>query len=404
MKVLMLTIGQIHNLKSSSVHIDIAKELKKQGHEVSILCTREKRLGLDTEFVEEEGIKVLRLRIGNITQCSMIEKGFNTIFLERQFIRAIKKYFGNDQFDLVIYNTPPVTLVGPVKYAKKKFKCKSYLMLKDIFPQNAVDLNMMSTTGLGGILYKLFRKKEIGLYKASDRIGCMSPANMKYLLEHNSYIDEKKVELFPNAVFSDSVCQRKEKDKSLLAKYGIDTSKPVFIYGGNLGKPQGLDFMENALKYVQDKVDCSFVIVGSGTEKKHFYDKMQGVKNVYMLDYMPHEEYEQFCASCDVGMVMLDHRFTIPNYPSRALSYLENAMPIFACTDKNTDIKELVEDEAKCGKWCCSNSVEDFLDTIEWFVDNKNNFCAMGENGRKYLEDHFVADKNVRKLEAFVKE
>ena len=93
MKVLMLTIGQIPNLKSSSVHIDMAKELKKQGHEVSILCTREKRLGLDTEFVEEDGIKVLRLRIGNITKCSMIEKGLNTILLERQFVRAIKKYF-----------------------------------------------------------------------------------------------------------------------------------------------------------------------------------------------------------------------------------------------------------------------------------------------------------------------
>lgn len=379
------------------------KELRKAGHEVAVLCTREKRLGLDTQLSVDEGVKILNLKIGNITRCSMIEKGINTLLIEGQFKRALKKYFKDDTFDLVIYNTPPITLANVVKYAKKKYKCKSYLMLKDIFPQNAVDLGLMPKTGLKGLLYKLFRKKEIQLYKQSDKIGCMSQGNIDYLLKHNSYIDKEKVELFPNAIFSDCITRRRPKDKAILDKYNIDHTHPVFIYGGNLGKPQGLDFLEKALKAWQDKLDFSFVVVGSGSEKQEFYSKMTNVKNVYLLEYLPYDDYENLCASCDIGVIMLDYRFTIPNYPSRSLSYLENAMPIFACTDKNTDIKQLVEEQAKCGKWCWSNDIEGFGKTIEWFCQNTDKLEEMGKNGRKYMEENFVADKNVKKLEDLIK-
>lgn len=404
MRVLFLTIGQMPDFRTPSVHIDVVRELKKRGHEVCVLCTWEKRFGKDTEFVVEDGIKVLRLKIGNLTRCSLIEKGINTVLLENQFKRAINKYFGKEKIDLVIYNTPPITLAGAVKYAKKKFGCKSYLMLKDIFPQNAVDLGLMTTSGIRGLIYKIFRRKEISLYKASDRIGCMSEGNIRYLLDNNDYINPEKVELFPNAVFSESVSVSKDKtrDRDLLTKYGIDNTKTVFIYGGNLGIPQGLGFLERALKFVVDKTDCVFVIAGGGAEKEKFYSRMKDVKNVVLLNYLPYEEYEILCASCDVGMVFLDYRFTIPNYPSRILSYLENSMPVLACTDKNTDVKELVEEQAECGKWCFSNDEEDFLKTVQWFLDNKNNLKIMGENGRRYLERYFVTDKNIEKLEKFV--
>ena len=274
MKVLFLTIGQIGSLKNTSVHLDIIKALKAAGHSVSVLCTLEKRLGLDTKLTEEENVKILRLRIGNITRCSIIEKGISTIRIEGQFKRALKKYFKKDDFDLIIYNTPPITFASAIKYAKKKYGCKSYLMLKDIFPQNAVDLNVLSKTGLKGLLYKYFREKEKQLYKVSDRIGCMSEANKKYLLKNNKYISESIVEIFPNSVYS---CEDKKTvgDRSdateILKKMGIDSEKVTFIYGGNLGKPQGLDFLVKGIAEAAKTLDFNFVIIGSGTEKERIY-------------------------------------------------------------------------------------------------------------------------------------
>lgn len=401
MKILFLTIGQIPDLNQHSVHIDLIKALAAAGHDVSVLCSRERRFRLPTESVVEQGVRIVRLRIGNITRCSTLEKGVTTLLIEGKYKRAIGKYFGKNAFDLVIYTTPPITLAGAVKYCKKKFKCKSYLILKDIFPQNAVDLGMMSKSGLSGLLYRLFRRKEIALYRASDKIGCMSEANRRYILEQNAFIDAQKTEIFPNAVLLGKDDRRPPKDAALLSRFGIDADKPVFVYGGNLGKPQGVDFLIEALRACRDKA-CGFVIVGGGTEAERTFEALKDVPNVTTVDYLPHAEYEALCASCDVGMIMLDHRFTIPNYPSRVLSYLQNAMPVLACTDRASDIGDLVEDQALCGKRCYSDDVQGFCDTVDWFLSRKSEFKEMGANGRAYFERYFTTDICVEKLENFV--
>ena len=104
----------------------------------------EKRNGKDTVLVEKEKIKILNLRIGNIQKTNIIEKGISTILVSSQFKNAIKQYFSDVKFDLVLYSTPPITLLSAVGYVKRRDDAKTYLLLKDIFPQNAVDLEMMT--------------------------------------------------------------------------------------------------------------------------------------------------------------------------------------------------------------------------------------------------------------------
>ena len=93
---------------------------------------------------------------------------------------------------MILYSTPPITFCGVVEYFQKRDNAKTYLMLKDIFPQNAVDLGMMKTTGAKGLIYKYFRKQEKKLYAISDRIGCMSQANVEYVLKDNPEVSKEK--------------------------------------------------------------------------------------------------------------------------------------------------------------------------------------------------------------------
>ena len=118
---------------------------------------------------------------------------------------------------------------------KEKHQAKTYLILKDIFPQNAVDLGIIRYNSM---LWQYFRRRERNLYVLSDFIGCMSPANVKYILDHNSDVDAQKVEVFPNAI-EPRPCIVRRKDNRLLAKYGVPIGSVLFVYGGNLGKPQG---------------------------------------------------------------------------------------------------------------------------------------------------------------------
>lgn len=400
MRILYISQKDI-DIKTCGISSDLINALIGAKHEVVICCADSK---YEKTRVCTDGIKKVEIKVPNQFGVNIIRKGLIILSLERVIKKAIKKYLSDEKFDLVLYATPPITLANVVKYCKKKFGCKSYLMLKDIFPQNAVDLNMMSTGGITGILYRMFRIKEKKLYEYSDAIGCMSNANIEYLQKHNPYLKGKKIELFPNAVAVKGKPERSKDKYGSLSAYGIKDEDVVFIYGGNLGKPQGLDFLEKALKNCADVKGVHFIIIGKGSEKDKLFKALEDTDNVTTLEALPKNEYDRLCALCDVGMIMLDKRFTIPNYPSRMLSYLENAMPIFACTDKNTDVRQLVEEQARCGKWCYSDDMGAFRNSIEWFSENKDSLKALGENGYNYMAENFNVQDNVKRLENFINE
>ena len=200
MNVLFLTLVGFESIQNRNLYSDLLRVFVKNGHKVYVISPIEKRANKETHIINEKNATILRLRIGNTQKTNLIEKGISTLLIEPQFKAGIKKYFSDVKFDLVLYSTPPITLVSAIEYVKKRDGAKTYLLLKDIFPQNAVDLGIMGKTGLKGLLYKHFRRKEKRLYSISDRIGCMSQANVDYVVKHNPEIDPSIVEVCPNSI------------------------------------------------------------------------------------------------------------------------------------------------------------------------------------------------------------
>ncbi|MBU3205217.1 glycosyltransferase family 4 protein [Clostridium algidicarnis] len=379
------------------IYTDLVRELANKGVNMYVVSPRQKRDELPTELSKQGNINILKVKTGNITSTkSFVEKGISTLKIEEQYLNAIKGNFKGIQFDMIMYSTPPITFNKIIRYYKKHHNSKTYLVLKDIFPQNAVDIGLMKKDG---VLYKVFRNKEINLYKNSDTIGCMSNGNLDYILEHNKYIDKDKVEIFPNAIEPISRKGNIEKDKEILEKYNISQDDTLFVYGGNLGKPQGIDFL---LKVVNEfhKVDNGhLLIVGSGTEFNKINNHIENIKpkRVSIFERLPKKEYDKLIGCADVGLIFLDHRFTIPNFPSRLTSYMENSLPILASTDSNTDIKDVLL-ESGSGFWCESTDVDEFIKYAQKLSIDKVVRQDMGLNGRKYLEQHYDIRETVNIL------
>lgn len=390
MNLLFLTLLDFKSYNERNIYCDLLREFVKKGHNVYCISPTERRNEVQTHF-EEDG-HILKLKIGNTQKTNVIEKGISTVLIEPQFIGAIKKYFKDIKFDLVIYSTPPITFVNAVKYVKKRDGAKTYLLLKDIFPQNAVDLGMMKKSGVKGLLYKYFRSKEKKLYAVSDKIGCMSQANADYVLKNNPEISAEKVEICPNSIEVTNERLSPKQKAEISQKFNIPTDKTVFIYGGNLGRPQDIPFIIECLKANADFDDRFFVICGTGTEypKLKNYIDMEKPANVLLINGLPKNEYESFVGCCDIGLIFLDHRFTIPNFPSRLLSYMQNGMPVLACTDPNTDIGKVITD-GNFGRWCESNSTECFTEAVNTAV--KADIKSLGENAFNYLKENYTAEK-----------
>ena len=388
MNIIFLTLTDINSINEKTIYTDLLREFLANGHKVTIVSPTERRNNKQTYIIEEKDCKILKVKIGNIQKSNIVEKGISTILLERNYKSAIKEHFKDYRFDLILYSTPPITLVSTIKFLKSHHNAKSYLLLKDIFPQNAVDLNMFSKRSL---LYQYFRLKEKELYKQSDYIGCMSPANVEFVLNHNPEIDKNIIEVSPNSIEPVAIKNNDLEIKSIRKKYNIPFGKTIFIYGGNLGKPQGIDFLLNCLESNKNNKDVYFVIAGSGTEfnKIQSYFDTHHIPNAQLFKQLPKKDYEVLANSCDVGLIFLDHRFTIPNFPSRLLSYMQASVPVLAATDPNTDIGQIIE-QGEFGYWCESNDVQSFTQKVNELSNNKTR-QKMGDNARKYLEENYTS-------------
>ena len=390
MNILFLSLGNFNNWNEGSIYIDLIKRFAKE-QDVYVVCKRERCENKKTEMLMEQGIKILYVKTGNIKNVCLIEKGISTLLIELQFKKAIKRYFPDIKFDLVLYTTPPITFANVVKYVKKRDGAVTYLMLKDIFPQNAVDMGMMSKVGWKGLIYSFFRRKEKELYRISDYIGCMSPANMDYVISKNSFINKNAVEVCPNSVIPDSINIDEKMRNHIREKYSLPLDKKIFVYGGNLGKPQGIPFLIKCLKSQKNNKKAYFIIVGEGTEygKLEAFVKEFNSENMRLMKNLPKKEYDMLISACDVGRIFLDHRFTIPNFPSRLLGYMQAKLPVLACTDKNTDIGKVVV-EGGFGWWCESNDVGEFGRVVERVLNTE--LESMKEKAFLYLKEHYSVD------------
>ncbi len=407
MNVIFLTLVRFSDINERHIYADLMRKFRDEGHNVYIVTSYERRMGKPTELVESGGVHILNVKTLNIQKTNVVEKGLGTLLLERQYKTAIKEYLKGVKFNLITYSTPPITFTNVVKYLKKENpQAISYLQLKDIFPQNAVDIGMMTKDGLKGLLYKYFRNKEKKLYQVSDYIGCMSPANVEFVLKHNSEVKPEKVEVAPNSI----ELSQKEMEPGLekaerfyiRKKYDLPTDKPIFIYGGNLGKPQGIDYLVKCLDANKRRTDCYFVVVGSGTDYNKlsdWYDRNKGC-NVRLMQSLPKADYDLLVKHCDVGLIFLDHRFTIPNYPSRLLSYLENKMPVICATDVNTDIGKIAEENGY-GFWCESVKPEDFTVLVDKMLVSDRK--AMGDKGYQFLKENFLVEHTYRAIVSHMK-
>jgi len=389
MNVLFLTMVNITTLKKRGIYQDLLNHFIEQGHNVYIVSPVERRHKTKTSFIQEGKANILNVHSLNLTKANVVEKGLGQILIEGQFLSAIKKYIKNVDFDLVLYSTPPITFSKVIDFIKKRDGAYSYLLLKDIFPQNAVDMGMMKK---GGLLHKTFVNKEKRLYKISDTIGCMSEANKKFVLEHNPDISRNKVEVNPNTIKPKFIEYSEEERVKIKNKYNIPIDKRIFVYGGNLGIPQGIDFLIKTISDLKEPL-AHILVVGSGTQFKkiEIWFNQNKPTNATLLSGLPRDEYDTLLAACDVGMIFLHKDFTIPNFPSRLLAYLEMKMPVLAATDINTDIGKIIE-EAKCGYWVEAGDANGIQVKISKLC--ADNLDILGDRSWNLLQNEYLVERS----------
>lgn len=400
MEILYISTSFPKPEESSTIYTDLAEELVKKNHKVTVVVSQEKKKNTSTHLSLERDMNVLRIVAGNLYDVNIIEKGITILMLQYQLKSGIKKYLKNKKFDLILFESPPVTTASVVEWAMKYFDCPSYLMLKDIFPQNALDINILTKKHPA---YYYFKMKENKLYRTASIIGVMSEGNKNYILNKNPEIASEKVKIFPNSKQVKEFNQGSSNE--FRKKYNIPDEAILTVYGGNMGKPQGIEFVCEILKSNKDNDNVFFLLVGRGTERDKIKDVIEAYKinNALLLKSLHRKEYETMLDEADLGLVFLDQRFTIPNFPSRVLSYFEKKLPVLAAIDANTDFGEMLK-LSKSGEYVIAGNLEDFNEKLDFLSENENLRLQMGENGYYYLLENYNVENSVALIERHLSE
>lgn len=401
--ILFIFSRHSENPNDSTLTKDISDEFYKQGHNIKVVTMLEKKYKKETQLKIENGYPVLRVKTGNyFDSVGKIEKGITALTMPKNLEKEIKKHFKNEKVDLIYTHTPFMSNAKLIKNLKKHFKCETCLHLWDIFPQNAKDLNLLSNK----ILLKYFEAQEQKMYDAFDYIGCMSKGNLEYMKVRDKNLKLDKYFILKNWA------QIKEKlvyEKKLIReKYGYSMDDFIAIFGGNMGKPQKLEnILELAKKSLEDK-NIKFLFIGKGTERKFLENKAknESITNLKFLDYIPREDYELVTAACDVGLVSLDERFTVPNFPSKTTDYFKLELPILASLDScaAADYGNFLQNKVKGGVFSLAGKTDELYSQLLKLKNNNELKIELGKNGRKYYENELGVEKAYETIMKQIKE
>jgi len=391
MNILFLLPRYSENPKDSTLEKELVHEFRDKGNTVYVSTIREKKENKVTQIRNESGVSVLRIKTGNFRDnVSKIEKGITKVMIPFIFYKNIKKYIVKNKIDLVITSTPAMNSSYLHMKLKKLFSCKVMLIMWDIFPQNAVDLKILKNKFL---INNFENKFKISL-ETSDYITTMSEGN-------KSFIDKRYPQISKRSFILKNWSKIKPLVKSnsnlIRKKYNLLNDNFICVFGGNIGWLQEpLNLIELA-ESIKDNDIIKFLFIGSGTEK----EKIQRIslekelKNVIFMERVPREEYEELISSCDLGLISLHRKFTVPNFPSRTTDYFKLGLPILASLDKGSidDYGKFLVEEAKAGFVGKAGITEELKEKLLQLYNNKELRLQLGKNGRKYYEDNLGVDK-----------
>lgn len=390
MKNILIITSDYPEKNNQNIYCALVTEFLSHGHSVDVLVPLERKTHCPTNFVVSDMLRILRIKTLNFRgKVSLLEKGIFTLVIGYIYRYAVSSKFHDKRYDLVIYATLPISYGPVLKYLKKRDNSYMYLLHKDYFPQSAVDLGMFS---MHSFLFNIFRRIEKQLYSYTDKIGVMSPKGIEYITTNNPEISRQKIEICPNSTIPSDwelIQQRKANRRFVREQYEIPPDSIVFIFGGNISRAQGISFIISLIPYFSECPNAFFLFIGSGNGYENLSDTLikNSVRNVKLIPFLPKNEYNNILAASDVGLVFLDWRFTIPNFPSRTLSYLDFGMPILAAVDNYTDYSDfLVRNDIGKAGW--SNNPIEFISLVKSYLNEPSQIYEQGLNARKYFLEH----------------
>ena len=347
---------------------DLSWEFARQGHQLTVLLPASD-LDRDWELQNADGVEVLRLRAPRTKDIGYVRRTLGELLMPFAMLRNLRKSpLARQKWDGVVWYAPSI-FHGPLARALKRASgCKGYLIIRDIFPEWAVDMGLMGR----GLPYRFFDAVARYQYSVADVIGVQTPGNLAYF-ENWRQLPGRTLEVLQNWLGEPA-----KKPCAIRVDATLLAGRKVFVYAGNMGVAQGMDRVLDLAERLLHRVDVGFLFVGRGSDAARLKTTAQarGLSNVVFFDEIDPDEIPDLYAQCSVGIVALDPRHQSHNIPGKFLTYMQSGLPVLANVNAGNDLAALIRRE-QVGQVCESNDVEQLARMAETLLSQISTDLAL---------------------------
>lgn len=396
MKILLIVDCYLPATKSAALMIhELGVKFSHLGHNV-IITAPDDSLTQRCEISKEYDLTILRVRTGKIKTAGRFNRALNEIMLSATIWKAGKTFFQANPCDMIVFYSPSIFFASLVKKLKKLWKCKTYMILRDIFPKWAIDTGVMKK----GPVYWFFKHKELQQYSAADIIGVESAGYLPYFAGQG--IDKKcRIEVLYNWT---TLNEKKIITNHKRKKLGLD-DKFVFFYGGNIGIAQEMDNIVKLAENLQNHPRLHFLLVGDGSEvtRLNTMIKARQLTNITIHPPVSQQDYLGMLSQFDVGLISLNRKLDAHNFPGKILGYMYFAKPILASINPGNELKRILQD-SNAGLVSISGDHCQLRNHALKLARDTNLCGQMGRNGRVVLEERFSVERAVSQILSCIQE
>ena len=347
---------------------DLSREFARQGHQLTVLLPASD-LDRDWELQNADGVEVLRLRAPRTKDIGYVRRTLGELLMPFAMLRNLRKSpLARQKWDGVVWYAPSI-FHGPLASALKRASgCKGYLIIRDIFPEWAVDMGLMGR----GLPYRFFDAVARYQYSVADVIGVQTPGNLAYFEKWRQQ-PGRTLEVLQNWLGEPA-----KKPCAIRVDATLLAGRKVFVYAGNMGVAQGMDRVLDLAERLLHRPDVGFLFVGRGSDAARLKTTAQarGLSNVVFFDEIDPDEIPDLYAQCSVGIVALDPRHQSHNIPGKFLTYMQSGLPVLANVNAGNDLAALIRRE-QVGQVCESNDVEQLARMAETLLSQISTDLAL---------------------------
>lgn len=399
MKILLLT-AYFPPDTGSAAHLfyELGTELVSHGHQVTVITNKpgyHAQGSLEQyqkKFIVRETINDMRvLRVPSLRLPPQLMVG-RALW---QFSMAFMFWLAGlilPPHDVVLVYSPPLTL-GLAAWGIRLLRRTPFVTnIQDLFPKSIIDLGLLRNPAF----IRFFEGLERLIYRTSDCITVHSEGNQEYVVASGG--QDVQVEVFHNWVDTTFI-QPGNRMNTFRQSHDLGDSF-VVSFAGVLGYSQDVDVILDAANRLDSRLNITWVIVGDGVEKSRLLLKAErmGLKKVRFIPMQPREKYPAVLHASDVGLAALHKSVKTPVVPSKILSIMAAGRPVIAVMNPDGDAPKLIE-QAKCGFALPSDDSRALADAVMRLHNDRGLCRQMGENGRRYAEEHLSLSATVGKYE-----